>query len=57
MLSLTSIREPDAELAGIATHALVASIENGKPLRIRRRLEPELVVRNSTLLHRRSTKG
>ena len=51
VLSLTSIREPDAALAEIATRALVESIEKDEPLRIRRWLEPELVVRNSTRLH------
>lgn len=56
-ISLTSIRQPDAKLAQIATQALIASIESGEPIKLQCRLDPELIVRDSTRLYQGGKPG
>lgn len=48
-VSLTSIRQPYADIARLATEALLNSFESGEPPEIRETLPPTLIKRNSTL--------
>jgi len=49
-ISLTSISQPYDEIIQLATDALIESIEQGKPCKIKKSLKPILVTRNSTKL-------
>lgn len=56
-VSLTSIRQPDAALAELATRELIAAIEEDRAVTIRKKLKPELIVRNSTRKTRAGSVG
>ena len=47
-ISLTSIRQPSAQIARTAMQVLIDSLERGQPPRLRQTFLPELVVRQST---------
>ena len=51
-ISLTSIDQPYDRIIELATRAIIESIEGDKPCTIRTRLDPTLVVRQSTTLNR-----
>lgn len=52
-ISLTSLREPHAQVAQTAASVLLNAIEQGKPPSHRQMFTPELVARRSTESHRR----